>query len=95
MSTPRPDRRRARRYYLALPLDFPGGSGITRDVSEVGVLFETETALQLGDALEFALILGEFEASGRYRVRCSGEVVRVEPRAGGFAVAVRLHSYSL
>jgi hypothetical protein len=80
---------------VALPVDLGRGSGITRDVSEVGVLFDTELAFQPGQALEFALVLGEFESGGRYRVRCVGEVVRVEPRGAGFAVAVRLSSYSL
>ena len=90
-----PDRRRARRYYVSLPVDFGRGTGVTRDVSEVGVLFDTDAAFRPGEGLEFALVLGEYELGGRYRVRCSGEVVRVEPRETGYSVAVQLNSYSL
>jgi len=76
-------------------VDFENGTGVTRDVSEIGVLFETTTALRPGDELQFALLLGEYESGGQYRVRCTGQVVRVEEAANTYAVAVQLHSYSL
>ena len=47
------------------------------------------------DDVEFAILLGEYDPGGRYRVRCSGQVVRVEEIPNAFAVAERLHSYSL
>jgi len=90
-----PDRRRARRYHVVVPVDFDTGTGVTRDVSEIGVLFETTTAMRLGEVIQFALRLGEFDPGGSYRVRCSGEVVRVEEVSNAYAVAVQLHSYSL
>ncbi len=90
-----PDRRQARRYQVVVPVEFDTGTGVTRDVSEIGVLFETTTAMRLGDVIEFALLLGQFDPRGDYRVRCSGEVVRVEETSNAYAVAVQLHSYSL
>jgi len=90
-----PDRRRARRYHVVVPVDLDHGPGVTRDVSEIGVLFETTIAPRLGDVIEFALLLGEFDPGGSYRVRCSGEVVRIEEVRNAYAVAVQLHSYSL
>jgi len=80
---------------VAVPVDLPSGDGVTRDVSEIGVLFETATAMHPGDEVQFALLLGEYDPGGRYRVRCSGQVVRVEEIPNAYAVAVRLHSYSL
>ena len=80
---------------MAVPVDLASGHGVTRDVSEIGVLFETKMAMHLGDEVEFALLLGECDPGGRYRVRCSGQVVRVEAMANAYVIAVRLHSYSL
>ena len=90
-----PDRRQARRYHVVVPVEFETGTGITRDVSEVGVLFETTTMMHLGEVIEFALLLGQFDPAGNYRVRCSGAVVRVDETNDAYAVAVQLHSYSL
>ena len=90
-----PDRRQARRYHVVVPVELDTGTGVTRDVSEVGVLFETTTVMHLGEVIEFALLLGQFDPAGSYRVRCSGEVVRVGERDNVYAVAVQLHSYSL
>ena len=90
-----PDRRRARRYRLIVPVDLDHGTGVTRDVSEIGVLFETTVPPQLGEVIEFALLMGEFDPGAGYRVRCSGEVVRIEEVRNTYAVAVHLHSYSL
>jgi len=78
-----------------VPVEFETGTGITRDVSEVGVLFETRTMMHLGEVIEFALLLGQFDPGGNYRVRCSGAVVRVDETTDVYAVAVQLHSYSL
>jgi hypothetical protein len=49
----------------------------------------------LGEVIEFALLLGQFDPAGNYRVRCSGAVVRVDETNDAYAVAVQLHSYSL
>lgn len=90
----RPNRRGARRYRLSVPVTLPAGTGTTLNISESGVLFETLKSLTLGDDIEFALLLGQFDPAGPYRVRCAGRVVRVERSGLNFGVAVQLHSYS-
>lgn len=89
------ERREARRYSVALSIDFGDFTGTTRNISEVGVLLQTEKTLNQGDEVEFALVFGEYDPGGFYRVRCAGRVVRVEQQETTYIVAVRLTSYSL
>ena len=41
-TVPPEDRRQNQRFPVALPVDWPGGSGITRDVSRGGAYFLTD-----------------------------------------------------
>ncbi len=90
---PSVNRRRARRYDIALPVQLPDAEGVTLNVSESGVLFETEAILSTGDALRFSLLFGQFDPLGPFRVVCRGHVVRVERRGSRQAVAVQLEEY--
>lgn len=72
------ERRRAVRHPISLRVDFGSGTGVTRDVSGLGVLFETDAAFVAGDTLDFELAV----ADGVY-VRCRGKVVRVTKIEGG------------
>ena len=89
------DRRGARRYRLDLPVELTDGRGVTRDVSESGLLFETTHVLALGTHVEFNLVMGRFDPQGPYRVKCAGEVVRIESNESGTSVAVHLRSYDV
>ena len=89
------DRRRARRYRIDLAVELAAGRGVTRDVSESGVLFETQLTLTLGDYVEFSLVLGRFDPQGPYRVKCAGEVIRLEPHESGQSIAIHLSSYDV
>lgn len=89
------DRRRARRYRLDLPVEFNNGHGLTRDVSESGVLFDTQVTLNVGDHVEFSLVLGRYDPQGPYRVKCAGEVIRIEPDESGRSVAIHLNAYDV
>jgi hypothetical protein len=96
MNAPRgPERRRSQRYRVSVPIEFEQGTGRTRDMSESGVLFETDAPMTLGQRLDFAIVFGELDVVGRYRVQCVGEVVRVTPAEHGSAVAVHIQSYFL
>jgi hypothetical protein len=48
-----------------------------------------------GDEVEFALVLGEYDTSGSYRVRCTGRVVRVTQQESTYTAAVHFESYAL
>jgi len=70
-------------------------TGITRDVSEVGVLFETTTMIAFGGVIEFVLLLRPVRPGRDYRVRCSGAVVRVDETNDAYAGRRPAALYSL
>jgi hypothetical protein len=94
--TPRArDRRVAKRYAVALPVDLTPGRAVTRDVSETGIYFETSQPLAAGATLRFILTLGQNDPDGRFRVECEGRIVRVEHRGPTLGVAAHIVSYRL
>lgn len=78
------DRRRARRYPLVMRIDFDTGSGMTQDVSGLGVLFHTDVDLDEGERVDFSLVLPLSS------VRCRGRVVRVRSEGETYAVAATI-----
>ena len=88
-----PDRRRATRYQVGLPVELQAGKGVTRNVSESGVYFETDQSLAVGSAVTFSLILGHADPEGPFRLQCKGSIVRVDEQDGKIAVAARITSY--
>ena len=95
MTTRVNDRRRSRRFTLALPVELPQGRTLTRDVSESGVYFETDDSLAPGSPIRFLMVFSQVDPEGRLRVECDGEVVRVEPHEGSTGVAALITSYRL
>ncbi len=89
------ERRQARRYYVSVPIEFEGGAGTTRDVSELGVCFETEQWLPKGELTGFRLVFRDVAGFPSWRIVGSGEVVRVEEYGGRFIVGVRVKTYGL
>ncbi len=82
------ERRQATRYRVALPVELEEGIGQTRDVSALGVFFETDQSLSPGASVHVSLVFG----SG-LRVHCEGQVVRVQPLQGRVGVAAAFSSY--
>jgi hypothetical protein len=83
------DKRRGQRILTALPVFLKHAQGITRDVSASGVYFMTPEAIcALGDLICFSVELHRRE--GKLVLKCRGDVVRTEPRASEFGVAVRI-----
>jgi PilZ domain len=87
------DRRQARRYRVAIPVELEHGTGLTRDISASGVFFETDLSCRLGTTLSFSVVLEHADPGGPWRLHCQGEVVRVEQRDGKVGVAVCFTSY--
>jgi Tfp pilus assembly protein PilZ len=81
------ERRKAKRFKLALPVQLNDGIGTTRDMSTSGIFFETKRAYAIGETIRLSLTF-EHET-----LQCEARVVRVEPRNGQFGVAVELTSY--
>jgi hypothetical protein len=96
------ERRAARRFSMALPLQvrFPSGDnfgerqGHTRDVSFRGLYFTIEAPLETGSAIEFVLTLPQqITLAGDVHIRCYARVLRVETRESGRGVAARIERY--
>lgn len=89
------ERRQANRFVGRLPVEWNGGTGLTRDFSALGIYFETEQPLSLGERIEFVIGLAHAGSGHLNSVRFQGEVVRVEPNGSktGIAVAVHTHAF--
>jgi hypothetical protein len=74
---------------LALPVVLEGGqSGVTRNISASGVLFEIDQAQQVDSVVDFEILLDTPE--GPLRLVAHGKVVRIDTRDGRTRVAVTL-----
>ena len=87
------DRRQARRHRLAVPIELEQRTGLTRNISTSGLFFETDSSFPVGATINFSLLLEHADPGGPFRLRCQGEVMRVEPGDGTVGVAVRFTSY--
>jgi hypothetical protein len=95
------DRREARRFTMTLPLCvLPGARHdsevrtATRDVSYRGLYFLTETNFESGHAIDFVITLPEDITGGDVKIRCQGEIVRVENTDDGrLGVAAKIAHY--
>ena len=66
----------------------------TRDISFRGLYFVLDGSHQVGGAIEFVLTLPkEITMAGDVRIRCYGEVVRVEDHNGRRGIAARIDRY--
>jgi hypothetical protein len=90
-----PERRKTPRFQVALRVELPEGTGITRDLSAHGVFFETDRVFALGQAIQFALVLEHIDPSQPVRLQCRGQVVRVERRNDTLGIAVAITAYRL
>lgn len=89
----RSDRRRAARFQIAIPVELEGGTGTTRDVSLLGVFFETEQSFAPGEEISLALLLERVSPGRPVRLECEGRIVRVTRFDGRIGVAVAFSSY--
>ena len=82
------EKRSGERVVTALPVQLAGGNGITRDVSESGIFFETAASYALDNLVNLTV---EFNApGGKMLLKCRGDIVRVEPRGATVGVAVKI-----
>jgi hypothetical protein len=90
-----PERRKAVRFTGQLPMELKQGTGMTRNFSTSGIYFETDHSFSHLEPINFFLILEHTGFGPRVRIRCRGEVVRVETGGEKTGVAVAIHSYSI
>lgn len=79
------ERRRVPRYRLDAEIAVDDSNGRTIDLSANGVYFETARALTIGD--QVSLVLPFEQLLPGTTVRCTGRVIRVDPRGELFGVA--------
>jgi PilZ domain len=91
----RAERRRFPRYDVGLLVLLPGGIGRTVNLSETGVLIETDQMFCLMEPIELDLVLEEIDPERPYWMRCQGSIVRVEPATTGWRVAIDIDRYTL
>jgi len=91
----RAERRRFPRYDATLLVLLSGGVGRTVNMSETGVLLETDQAFQTMEPIEFDLVLEELDPEHPYWMRCQGVVARAEHVEGLWRVAVDIDRYTL
>jgi len=103
------ERRRSRRYDIALPVEVrtpvAGGParetrGETKDISARGLYFVIDQDLTPGSELEFTLVLPrEITGESEVLVRAQGRVIRVIPQTDGGAnrigVAAMIEKYEM
>ena len=82
------ERRRNKRINVALPVFLDKAMGVTRDVSASGVFFRVSDMYAPGDVISFSI--GRKTASGKFMLKCRGDVVRAEPSGNEVGVAVRI-----
>lgn len=94
-----PDLRNAVRFPLHLPVTLKTSAAEHRaetiDISAGGILFRTETEVEVGATVEFTVSMpGDVLASDRdIEVKCQGRVVRCSQDDSGRTVAVVIDEY--
>lgn len=78
-----PERRSALRRRLALPVSFPGGTGVTRDVSAGGLYLLSERSLEEGKLLTLRITLDHADPRRPVYMDCRGRVTRAERLPNG------------
>jgi hypothetical protein len=88
------DRRQARRYRLALPVEVGDCGSQTRNISTSGAFLELDTdrRFSLGEPVSFTLRLEHAGPDHPVHLQCQGAVVRVERHNGRAGVAVHITS---
>lgn len=94
-----PDLRNAVRFPLQLPVTLKTSTDEHRaetiDISAGGILFRTETEVEVGSTVEFTVAMpGNVLGSDRdVLVKCRGRVVRCSEESSGRSVAVVIDEY--
>ena len=83
------ENRRGERMSVMRPVRLGGRTGATRNISTLGVFFETDVDYAPGSEIIFAIeLVGPPEKN--LILQCRGKIVRIEHRAGKVGVAVDL-----
>ncbi|MFB3884982.1 MAG: PilZ domain-containing protein [Thermodesulfobacteriota bacterium] len=87
------ERRQGLRYPIELPVEAEQAAGRTRDMSFSGIYFETESTFSPETQIELTLLWKPTLLSAPMRIKCKGQVVRVERQEGKLGVAIAIEAY--
>jgi len=87
------EQRRVPRHRGKLPIFLKSGQGITRDFNASGMYFETDRTFSAGQSIEFSIVLKHTDPDRPLRLKCIGEIVRVEESDSKIGVAASIKSY--
>ena len=90
----KPEQCREPRHQGKLPVQLESGKGITRDFSGSGVFFETDRSFSPGQPIEFTLVMEHIDPQRPVRLKCRGEIIRVEESGQKIGVAAVINSYT-
>ena len=93
--TPTPSARIAPRFRVDVPIELGDGVGVTRDLCTSGVFFTCERGFTPGSQISFTIVLDAMNADKPLRLRCSGEVVRIESLGESVGVAATISEYTI
>ncbi|MGR8951839.1 MAG: PilZ domain-containing protein [Gammaproteobacteria bacterium] len=87
-----PDRRRAIRFNLPIPVILEHGTGLTHDLSANGVYIETNQCFNsVGDLLIFSLVFEEPMNALIWELLCTGVIIHTESlESGDVGIAVKI-----
>jgi len=88
------EKHRAPRHLGATPVELKNGKGITRDFSSTGIFFETDKSFTQGQPIAFTIVLQNVDPNRPVRVKCRGEIVRVDESGQKIGIAVAISSYN-
>jgi hypothetical protein len=83
------ENRSAGRYPTFCTVELDSGTGVTRNLSTMGVCFITDNAIE-PDSMLRCFILMQKMGKKVTRLRCEGRVVRINKFADGWEVAINL-----
>ncbi len=93
------EQRRARRFPIRVPLQIVSDNSLettakTQDISASGILLSTEQQIPTGSMLRFLITFPSSITKGKpLRVRCTGEVVRVDKKEREYDVGIQIKHF--
>jgi hypothetical protein len=87
LKTPQ-QQRKNERVSIAVPVNVFDQTGISRDVSASGILFELDHFNEVGSEISFELELDT--PNGKMKLKCTGDIVRTESKGQKTAIAVKI-----
>lgn len=86
------ENRQAKRYPTFCIVELDSGTGVTRNLSTIGVCFTTDKAIEPGLMLR-CFILMQKTGKNITRLRCEGRVVRADQSADGWEIGLHFTTF--